>query len=354
MCEQFVKKDSMRGHVRSHSESGSLLQHSNSYENERQPISRICSESSSKEIDFESSCESFIETSVLFADNSGSGINIGPYKFFRDQLDYTHHSIYTPERQSFQDDIITKQISEFSSIRNGLSGLGGFGEVKKRKTSPSWIITAGAPGSGKSSIMTKISENVEKFASEYFYNSNIDNFRHLLLYSDENRYASVDILNSKLTNKEAGYISEIIDLIAFDLGINVISNLTLNKIDWLLPLIETRKQLGYNIIIIYVDVLQEKAIERSISRVLKDGPDKGRTVSQDLIEKNITNIPKSIETLKQLLNPIDDFVITIDNNADSCDDSILQSINSEVYSSLLKDSYHYIENIIKNGIFRYN
>lgn len=349
MCEHSVTKGNMRGHSRSHSESGSLLQHSNSYESEngcenyRQPISRICSESSSKEIDFESSCESFIETSVLFADHSG--INIGPYKFFRDQLDYTHHSIYTPERQSFQDAIITKQISEFSSIRNGLSGISG---IENRKTSPIWIITAGAPGSGKSSIMNKISENVGKFESEYFYNSNIDNFRHLLLSSDENHYASVDILNSKLTNKEAGYISEIIDLIAFDLGINVISNLTLNKIDWLLPLIEIRKQLGYNIVIIYVDVLQEKAIERSISRVLKDGPDKGRTVSQDLIEKNITNIPKSIETLKQLLNPIDDFIITIDNNADSCDDAILQSINSEVYSSLLKDSYHYIENIIKN------
>jgi predicted kinase len=138
-------------------------------------------------------------------------------------MDYTYHSNYTRERQRFQDSIICE-------FMNAAVITDKNGEVCTTPTEPWLVFTAGAMGAGKSYTLNKL-VNEGRFPLLAFVQVDPDAIRMFIpeyhVYVAENPE-----LAGKLTQKEAGYIAEILTMAGLGSGKNVIVDGSLRDFNW--------------------------------------------------------------------------------------------------------------------------
>lgn len=148
----------------------------------------------------------------------------GPYAHIRATLDYSYHSNYTFERQHFQDAILSHFLN--AAVIHDKNGI-----LCSTPTEPWLVFTAGAMGAGKSYTMNKL-VNQGRFPLLHFVLVDPDEIRqhlpeyHLYLETDQPEMAG------ELTQKEAGYISEILTMAALLAGKNVLVDGSLRDADW--------------------------------------------------------------------------------------------------------------------------
>jgi predicted kinase len=147
----------------------------------------------------------------------------GQFAHIREKMDYTYHSNYTRDRQFFQDAIISEFMkSAVITDKNG--------EVCTTPTEPWLVFTAGAMGAGKSYTMNKLVKE-GRFPLLAFVQVDPDAIRMYIpeyhIYVAENPEMA-----GKLTQKEAGYIAEMLTMAGLQSGKNVLVDGSLRNYDW--------------------------------------------------------------------------------------------------------------------------
>jgi predicted kinase len=180
----------------------------------------------------------------------------GRFTHIRETLDYSYHKNYTCERQLFQDAII-REFLDAAVIKDQN------GEVCTTPTEPWIVFTAGAMGSGKGYTLKKLVKE-GRFPLMAFVRVDPDEIRRYLpdyhLYIRECPEQA-----GELTNKEAGYIAEILTLAALQSGKNVIVDGSLRRSEWYKKYFNRlRKEFrNLRIAIIHVSAPREAVFQRA-------------------------------------------------------------------------------------------
>jgi len=236
---------------------------------------------------------------------SNQHIFYGEYAYIRSQLDYSYHSVYTKERQLLQDTIIHQMLE--NATNNVMDHVTG-----RNCTAPTrnWLVlTAGAMGAGKSYTIRRLSEQ-GLFPLEAFVAVDPDEIRRLL--PEFERYVQQTPQNAgELTRKEAGYISEILTLVALQRGQNVLIDGSLRNSSWYAQYFEKLRHDYQNIqiAILHVTAPREAVFERAANRSLCTG----RVVPYETLKNTIEQVPKSV----QELGPLSDFFVELHNPPDA-------------------------------------
>jgi predicted kinase len=147
----------------------------------------------------------------------------GQFAHIRATLDYSYHQNYTAGRQMFQDAIINEFLDE--AVLKDQNG-----KVCTTPTMPWIVFTAGAFGAGKSYTLQQLVLK-GRFPLMAFVRVNPDEIRRYFpefcLYVQNNPEHA-----GELTNKEAGYIAEILTLAGLRAGKNVIVDGSLRRSNW--------------------------------------------------------------------------------------------------------------------------
>jgi len=226
----------------------------------------------------------------------------GPYANLRRGLDYEYHTNYLPERQKVQDLIITSALDALSA---GMVGAEKDGVATRPHQS--WIVfTAGAMGAGKLHVLRWLDKTAH-FPLDEFVVVDQDAIRyqlpeiaHYIAFNSETAGAQTD--------KEAGYIAEIITKAGLEAGLNCVVDGSLQNIRWHREYIRGLRAAYSNIrvAIIHVDAPKEIVMQRSARRAQLTG----RVVLQ---EATLVQVSKSVQ---QLANETD-FVCRIVNGAEA-------------------------------------
>ena len=171
---------------------------------------------------------------------------------------------------------------------------------KKVETEKKLIITAGLPGSGKSSTIEKLSRNLSSFQK-----INNDDIKEKLDYNGKNYNG----FNAMLLHNEARDILKVQLKENFEKGNNIILDNVFKKDT--IKILERAKKYGYYIEVLHIDVKKEVALERALQRF--------KTSRRYVPPMNIANAPdihvsimkgkKYIDTLTTFNNDKDVFVI---------------------------------------------
>lgn len=147
----------------------------------------------------------------------------GPFADTRATLDYSYHKNYTCDRQLFQDAIINEFLND--AVLKDENG-----EVCTTPTMPWIVFTAGAFGAGKGYTLKKLVQK-GRFPLTAFVRVDPDAIRRYLpeyhLYVQQNPEQA-----GELTNKEAGFIAEILTLAGLQSQKNVIVDGSLRRVNW--------------------------------------------------------------------------------------------------------------------------
>lgn len=222
----------------------------------------------------------------------------GQFSHIRATLDYTYHEHYTKKRQCLQDKIISDMIN--SAIITDKDG-----NVCTTPTEPWLVFTAGAMGAGKSYTMNKLVEK-GRFPLLAFVLVDPDEIRRHLpefhVYVDENPE-----LAGELTRKEAGFIAEILTLAGLQSGKNVLVDGSLRDSEWYKSYFTRLREEFPNLrqAIIHVTAPREAVFERAAARAKSTG----RIVPQDVLERALNQVPRSVK----ILGPLVDYFCEINN-----------------------------------------
>lgn len=204
---------------------------------------------------------------------------IGPFQHLRKQMDYGYHSNYLPQRQAFQDAIITRALHC----------------VEPNATKDTCVVfTAGAMGVGKSHTMKALqSKNLMDLST--FISVDPDEIRYQL--PEYNVYNQINPLQAgNLTQKEAGYIAELLILASLESKRNVLVDGTLKDWRWYINYFSTLRQ-SYptiKIAILHVDAPKETIIRR----VRERGAKIGRIVPMEKLQETLDQVPISMDKLR--------------------------------------------------------
>jgi len=237
----------------------------------------------------------------------------GKYSHIRKTLDYNYHSNYTFERQKLQDSIITDMLHEAFILDME-------GNVGTVPTQPWIVFTAGAMGAGKSHTMNVLVKH-HRFPLHAFVVVDPDEIRRLLpefhIFVNENPE-----LAGELTNKEAGYIAEILTLAALQSGKNVLQDGSLRDSDWYQKYFQRLRREFPKVrqAILHIVAPREAVFERAEHRAQMTG----RVVPRKLLEEAMEQVPRSVE----ILTPIVDYYAKINNPPDVEDVELLEPKNS--------------------------
>jgi len=147
----------------------------------------------------------------------------GEFADIRATLDYTYHKHYSRERQALQDEVARAFLH--TVVRDSQNG-----RWCERPSSPWVVFTAGAMGAGKSRAMRWVSER-GLFPLASFVLVDPDAIRYQL--PEMAGYLARDqALAGKLTQKEAGYIQEVLMLEGLKRGKNVMVDGSLRDAEW--------------------------------------------------------------------------------------------------------------------------
>ena len=222
----------------------------------------------------------------------------GPYAHIRKTLDYTYHSNYTKERQFLQDSIIDEFLEDVS-----IKDVNG--NVCTTPTDPWLVFTAGAMGAGKGHTIHELVKK-GRFPLLAFVTVDPDEIRRRFpefgLYAEK-----CPLLAGELTHKEAGFVAEILALVGLQAGKNVLVDGSLRDHQWYQKYFAfiRREYPIYKIAIIHVVAPREAVFERAAERANKTG----RVVPQEILEKALEQVPKSVK----ILAPLADYFCELNN-----------------------------------------
>ena len=235
-------------------------------------------------------------TEQNYAMDAESAEYVGKYAAIRAQLDYSHHSNYTPERQMMHDDMIDR--FQNTIIRDG--------DFVCDRPLENWLVfTAGCMGAGKGYVMKWLA-SLGLFPLDAFVRVDPDELRELL--PETENYIKRDPTTAGfLTQKEVGYISEVLTRLGLDEGKNVLVDGSLRDWVWYLQYIKSirREYPMLKIAIIYVTSEKDTILERVKRRAEKTG----RLVPESWIMKTLVEVPESMK----ILAPHVDFFATFEN-----------------------------------------
>eukprot|EP00601_Ochromonadales_sp_CCMP2298_P014206 CAMPEP_0173238680 /NCGR_PEP_ID=MMETSP1142-20121109/12780_1 /TAXON_ID=483371 /ORGANISM="non described non described, Strain CCMP2298" /LENGTH=343 /DNA_ID=CAMNT_0014169587 /DNA_START=63 /DNA_END=1091 /DNA_ORIENTATION=- len=226
---------------------------------------------------------------------------VGKYKEIRSHLDYSYHSHYSVERQLFHDRLVDSFLK--TVVRDKTQNMVCESPLEN------WIVfTAGAMGAGKGHTIQWLFQN-DLFPFDAFVNVDPDAIRALL--PEVPQYNAVDDQRTgHLTQKEVGYISEVLSYDALTKGRNVLVDGSLRNAHWYM---EYFRNLRAEFPIVKIAILQVAApVETVLRRAAKRALVTGRVVPEDVILDSIRSIPESF----RLLSPSAEFVATFINEDD--------------------------------------
>lgn len=227
-----------------------------------------------------------------------SEVFVGKFAKFREKLDYEYHKYYSAERQLVQDRILDRftQTIVVDEVNN----------ISCTSPDQNWLVfTAGVMGAGKSHTLKALHRH-HIFPLDSFVRVDPDDIRHLLPEFKE--YTVRDYSTAgKLTQKEVGYLSEVLTLYALSEGKNVLVDGSLRNADWHKMYIQSVRDEypGIKIAIIHVTASEDTVLERCKCREAVTG----RHVPEDLIRSTMDQLPLSIFKLA----PYVDAIITLEN-----------------------------------------
>mmetsp|Transcript_10418 Transcript_10418/g.15844 ORF Transcript_10418/g.15844 Transcript_10418/m.15844 type:complete len:319 (+) Transcript_10418:216-1172(+) len=221
---------------------------------------------------------------------------VGEYSSLRQSLDYSYHKRYSERRQLFHDTIINRFRS--TVIYDG--------DVVCERPERNWLVfTAGCMGSGKSHTLSWLSSR-DLFPLWSFVRVDFDGLRDLLPETAEYQRREPSTAGY-LTQKEVGYIAEVLTLTALQEGKNIIVDGTLRDYDWYAQYMSGLRYTfpSLKLAIFHVTVSPVTAQRRAQMRAKVTG----RVVPMELILETMEKIPRAIEEL----SPYADFVCTFRN-----------------------------------------
>lgn len=214
---------------------------------------------------------------------------VGKYAAHRAVLDYTYHKKYSIQRQIMQDRILDSFMGTII-FDNELTC-----EIPQQN----WIVfTAGVMGSGKSHSLTWLSQH-HIFPLTSFVRVDPDALRELL--PENTNYNTLYPQNSaQYTQKEAGYLSEILTGYALSVGKNVLVEGTLRDGAWYTQYITRTKQ---NYPKLKFGLFHFNCtLNTVIARCEKRGRQTGRNVPLDVIERTLDQINNSMQILEEYMD----------------------------------------------------
>lgn len=240
---------------------------------------------------------------------------VGKYENERRQMDYLYHKIYCHRRQLYQDHVIDRFLDTLvMDMEHG---------VVCSIPEANWLVfTAGPMGAGKSYTMEWLHAN-GLFPLKAFVKVDPDMMRSLLPETSKYTEYNPDTAG-KLTQKEVGYISEILTLYALKQGKNVLVDGSLRDAAWYSQYIRTLRQLypDVKVAILHITASEATVMERAQKRALETG----RHVPVDVIRDTY----HKINTSMQILSPITDFVASFENEKDSLEPRLLYTSGHDV------------------------
>lgn len=227
---------------------------------------------------------------------------VGKYADERAGLDYTYHKFYNTDRQILQDSMI--DLFHDTVVHDTENN------TTCEVPSENWMVfTAGCMGAGKGHTIHWLSSQ-GLFPLSAFVRVDPDDLRDLLPelpgYIKENPATA-----GYLTQKEAGYIAEVLTADALAKGKNVLVDGSLRDADWYKEyfLSLQSKYPKLRLAIIHVTASESTVFER----VAKRSKETGRIVPRELLEETMRQIPISLRTLA----PYVDLMATFSNDNDT-------------------------------------
>mmetsp|Transcript_4943 Transcript_4943/g.7354 ORF Transcript_4943/g.7354 Transcript_4943/m.7354 type:complete len:344 (-) Transcript_4943:2635-3666(-) len=247
----------------------------------------------------------------------------GKFTSIRSKLDYTYHDIYTKNRQLLQDDIIESYLSNQITTSLMIQDVEKDDVVCQIPKEPWIVFMAGAMGVGKSYTIKHLNKT-KRFPLQSFIYIDPDEIRHYLPEYHHHLPEQVGYL----TNKEAGYILEMITLLSLQSGYNTIIDGSLRDYKWYAKYFHflRREYDTFRIAIIYVKAPSREAVfARAENRFKLTG---GRIVPNQTLELALDQVPRSIEILK----PLTDFSVEIMNPPNKNDVDLVNMVPGEDFS----------------------
>lgn len=228
---------------------------------------------------------------------------VGKYKEQRARLDYSFHKPYRAERQLFHDCLMDlfHHTRVFDDAKN----------LYCDRPLENWIVfTAGPMGAGKGHTMQWLQRETHHgmplFPLAAFVKVDPDSLRELLPETPE--YIRRNPLTAgALTQKEVGYIAEVLTMDALQQGKNVLVDGSLKDAEWYLHYIASLRR---DFPRLKIAIIHVKASEASIlARCRRRAEDTGRMVPEEVIQSAIRQIPNTL----RLLAPRVDYLATFEN-----------------------------------------
>lgn len=218
----------------------------------------------------------------------------GKYTSLRSKLDYSYHSNYSMERQALQDDIIDSILNNTLTRTTNDDTFTNNNMCSTRPRRPWIVFTAGAMGAGKSWTVQQLHLQGH-FPLESFVTVDPDEIRHYLpeFSTLSQKYPH---LAGEWTNKEAGFVAELLTLVALHQGRNVLVDGSLRNAVWYQVYIqELRTSFRLlRIAILHVTAPRHLVLQRAHER----GQSTSRVVPHSVLEHALKHVPKSIQLLK--------------------------------------------------------
>ena len=188
---------------------------------------------------------------------SPTGRLLGKYAFFRQQIDYNYHTVYTEDRQRFQDAVIDSMI-EHARFRDV------DGRTCRRPQNPWIVFTAGAMGAGKSHTLKDLDRR-GYFPLEAFVLVDPDQIRRQLP-EFEIYVKNIPEKAGERTRREAGMIAEIAIEASLQKGYNVLVDGSLSNATWYAEYFTVLRKAYPNvrIAILHVTAPREIVLERAM------------------------------------------------------------------------------------------
>lgn len=218
----------------------------------------------------------------------------GPFSHIRKQLDSVYHVHYNKYRQWFQDSIIEDLLDNIEES-----------DICTTPVEPWLIYTAGAHGAGKLYTVQKLVESGRLPLLSYVF-ADPDEIRRRLPEFEVYLQRSPSKLN-ELTEKESGYITELVVHAALQTGRNVILDGALRDYEWWnLFFDKVRKEYPMlKVALLHITAPRDVIMHRLVAHSLKTG----REIPQESIDTVLEKLPQSIEAVA----PNVDYFCTISN-----------------------------------------
>jgi hypothetical protein len=213
------------------------------------------------------------------------------YEYLEKYIDYEYHPRYDKERSDMHNEIINSYFIN-----------------KLQQDNKKVIFTCGCYGAGKGHTMRRL-HNTNKINLDNYVYVDPDKIRAYI--PEYNIYLKEDSFTAgSKTNKEAGYIAELIQLQSLFNGYNLIVDGSMKDFVWYKKHIEWIKETfpQYEIIIIFVEASWLTVIER----IWKRAEVTRRLIKFDTIKESFESSFKSFKELNDVAHK--SFIVNNDNN----------------------------------------